>query len=86
MEMSHVVMLVVPVISAVGVWIGNHISNKPKKEDANLNRVEFIVSNLEKFNEKCERKVKRLSYENKTLREKNRHLEHQLNEKEKGGE
>lgn len=86
MEMSHVVMLVVPVISAVGVWVGNHISNKPKKEDTNLNRIEFIVSNLEKFNEKCERKVKRLSYENKTLREKNRNLEYQLHEKEKGGE
>ena len=86
MEMSHIVMIVVPIISAVGVWVGNHISNKPKKEDANLNRVEFIVSNLEKMNERCEGKVKRLAYENKTLREKNRCLEHQLKEKEEGGE
>lgn len=84
MEMNHVVMIIVPVIAGIFGWVGNHISNQPKREDTNLNRIEFIVSNYEKLNDQCEGRVKRLSYENKVLRDKNRHLKSEL--KKKGAE
>lgn len=93
MEMEHVVMIAVGLIAAVGGWISNHISNKPKKEDVNVNRIETIMRSLErqyerseKRVEECEDRYSKACEENRQLREKLRDLRRVLSKLQEGGE
>lgn len=92
MSTEYVVMIIVASITAVGGWIGNHISNKPKRDDSHMNRIELIITKyeswnkaLEKENEDLESRNITLKKENHILREKVDCLEKRIRELE-GGE
>lgn len=77
MSGEYVVMIIVAGITAVGGWIGNHISNKPKRDDSQMNRINLIITQYESWNEV-------LNQENKYLKERNVKLKkevHVLTEK-----
>lgn len=86
MEMQYVAMIVVAVIAAIGGGYGNHISNKPKSEESKHNRIELIITHLEKNWEKCEKRYTKSCEVNRDLRIENRELKRKLEDSQKGGE
>lgn len=59
MSGEYVVMIIVAGITAVGGWIGNHISNKPKRDDSQMNRINLIITQYESWNDDLkERNIK----------------------------
>lgn len=58
MEVEHLVMILVPIIAAVGGWVSNIINNRTEKEDLNIKRIETIISNLEHQYERSEERLK----------------------------
>lgn len=86
MDMQYVVMLAGFIITAVGGWIGNHISNKPKRMESNDNRINTIITHLERNWEKCEKRYTKACDENRALRSEKRALKNELDDLKKGGE
>lgn len=85
MSGEYVVMIIVAGITAVGGWIGNHISNKPKRDDSQMNRVNLIITQYEAWNDDLKERNIKLKKENHVLREKITFLEKRIKELE-GGE
>lgn len=86
MDMQYVVMIAVAVITAAGGWIGNHISNKPKREESQMNKINLIINQLEKNVDNCEKRYSKACEENRLLRDEKRALRRKLEDMEKGGE
>ena len=78
-------MIIVAGITAVGGWIGNHISNKPKRDDSQMNRINLIITQYESWNDDLKERNIKLKKENHVLREKITCLEKRIKELE-GGE
>ncbi|WP_213810594.1 hypothetical protein [Jeotgalicoccus sp. WY2] len=85
MSGEYVVMILVAGITAVGGWIGNHISNKPKRDDSQMNRINLIITQYESWNDDLKERNIKLKKENHVLREKITCLEKRIKELE-GGE
>ena len=85
MSIEYVVMIIVASITAVGGWIGNHISNKPKRDDSHMNRINLIITQYESWNEELKERNVTLKKEVQVLREKVTCLEKRIKELE-GGE
>lgn len=85
MSTEYVVMIIVATITAVGGWIGNKISNKPKNDDNHMNRINLIITQYESWNEELKERNMTLKKENHILREKVTCLEKRIRELE-GGE
>lgn len=85
MSGEYVVMIIVAGITAVGGWIGNHISNKPKRDDSQMNRINLIITQYESWNDDLKERNIKLKKENHILREKITCLEKRIKELE-GGE
>ncbi|MCK1976081.1 hypothetical protein LNK15_03295 [Jeotgalicoccus huakuii] len=85
MSTEYVVMIIVASITAVGGWIGNHISNKPKREDSHMNKINLIITQYEAWNEELKERNVKLKKEVHVLREKVDCLEKRIRELE-GGE
>lgn len=85
MSGEYVVMIIVAGITAVGGWIGNHISNKPKRDDSQMNRINLIITQYEAWNDDLKDRNIKLKKENHVLREKITCLEKRIKELE-GGE
>lgn len=85
MSGEYVVMIIVAGITAVGGWIGNHISNKPKRDDSQMNRINLIITQYESWNDDLKERNIKLKKENHVLREKITILEKRIKELE-GGE
>ena len=85
MSGEYVVMIIVAGITAVGGWIGNHISNKPKRDDSQMNRINLIITQYESWNDDLKERNIKLKKENHVLREKITCLEKLIKELE-GGE
>lgn len=85
MSGEYVVMIIVAGITAVGGWIGNHISNKPKRDDSQMNRINLIITQYESWNDDLKERNIKLKKENHVLREKITFLEKRIKELE-GGE
>lgn len=85
MSGEYVVMIIVAGITAVGGWIGNHISNKPKRDDSQMNRINLIITQYESWNDDLKERNIKLKKENHVLREKITYLEKRIKELE-GGE
>ena len=85
MSGEYVVMIIVAGITAVGGWIGNHISNKPKRDDSHMNRINLIITQYESWNDDLKERNIKLKKENHVLREKITCLEKRIKELE-GGE
>lgn len=85
MSGEYVVMIIVAGITAVGGWIGNHISNKPKRDESNMNRINLIITQYESWNDDLKERNIKLKKENHVLREKITCLEKRIKELE-GGE
>lgn len=85
MSGEYVVMIIVAGITAVGGWIGNHISNKPKRDDSQMNRINLIITQYESWNDELKERNVKLKKENHVLREKITCLEKRIKELE-GGE
>ena len=85
MSGEYVVMIIVAGITAVGGWIGNHISNKPKRDDSQMNRINLIITQYESWNDDLKERNIKLKKENHVLREKITCLEKRIKELE-GGE
>lgn len=85
MSTEYVVMIIVASITAVGGWIGNHISNKPKRDDSHMNRINLIITQYESWNEELKERNVTLKKEVQVLREKVTCLEKRIKELE-GGE
>lgn len=71
MSTEYVVMIIVASITAVGGWIGNHISNKPKREDSHMNKINLIIMQYESWNEALKKENGKLSERNVTLKKEN---------------
>ena len=85
MSGEYVVMIIVAGITAVGGWIGNHISNKPRRDDSQMNRINLIITQYESWNDDLKERNIKLKKENHVLREKITILEKRIKELE-GGE
>lgn len=85
MSGEYIVMIIVAGITAVGGWIGNHISNKPKRDDSQMNRINLIITQYEAWNDDLKERNIKLKKENHVLREKITCLEKRIKELE-GGE
>lgn len=85
MSGEYVVMIIVAGITAVGGWIGNYISNKPKRDDSHMNRINLIITQYESWNDDLKERNIKLKKENHVLREKITCLEKRIKELE-GGE
>lgn len=85
MSGEYVVMIIVAGITAVGGWIGNHISNRPKRDDSQMNRINLIITQYESWNDDLKERNIKLKKENHVLREKITCLEKRIKELE-GGE
>lgn len=85
MSGEYVVMIIVAGITAVGGWIGNHISNKPKRDDSQMNRINLIITQYESWNDDLKERNIKLKKENHVLREKITCLKKRIKELE-GGE
>lgn len=85
MDLQYFVMIAVAVITAVGGWIGNHISNKPKRDESNMNRINLIITQYESWNDDLKERNIKLKKENHVLREKIESLEKRIQQLE-GGE
>lgn len=85
MSGEYVVMIIVAGITAVGGWIGNHISNKPKRDDSQMNRINLIITQYESWNDDLKERNIKLKKENHVLREKIESLEKRIQQLE-GGE
>lgn len=85
MSGEYVVMIIVAGITAVGGWIGNHISNKPRRDDSQMNRINLIITQYESWNDDLKERNIKLKKENHVLREKITCLEKRIKELE-GGE
>lgn len=85
MSMEYVVMIIVAGITVIGGIYGNHISNKPKKEDNHMNRINLIITQYESWNDDLKERNIKLKKENHVLREKITCLEKRIKELE-GGE
>lgn len=85
MSGEYVVMIIVAGITAIGGWIGNHISNKPKRDDSQMNRINLIITQYESWNDDLKERNIKLKKENHVLREKITCLEKRIKELE-GGE
>ena len=85
MSGEYVVMIIVAGITAVGGWIGNHISNKPRRDDSQMNRINLIITQYESWNDDLKERNIKLKKENHVLREKITCLEKRIRELE-GGE
>lgn len=82
MEMEYVVIIAVPILTGIAGWVGNHISNRPKRENNNMNKIQLIIAEYEKMNQRCEERNLRMCEENRDLRDKNRNLKKELEEGE----
>ena len=85
MSMEYAVMIIVAGITVIGGWIGNHISNKPKRDDSQMNRINLIITQYESWNDDLKERNIKLKKENHVLREKITCLEKRIKELE-GGE
>lgn len=85
MDAQYVVMIAVAIITAAGGWVGNHISNKPKRDDSHMNRINLIITQYESWNEILTQKNIKLKKEVHVLTEKVTRLEKRIKELE-GGE
>lgn len=80
METEHFVMILVPIIAAVGGWVSNIINNSAEKDDLNIKRIETIISNLEQQYERSEERLKYCEQRCKDERDENIKLKKSLNE------
>lgn len=71
MSTEYVVMIMVAVISVVGGWVSNHISNRPKHDESNMNRIDLIIKQYESWNEALKKENGKLSERNVTLKKEN---------------
>lgn len=85
MDTQYIVMLASVVITAVGGWVANHISNKPKRDESNMNRINLIITQYESWNDDLKERNIKLKKENHVLREKIESLEKRIQQLE-GGE
>ena len=77
MDTAQIVIIITSSVGVVGTIVANVVSNKPKREDSINNRVDSIFREQEKIRdyykgqaENCEKRVTRLTQENRTLRQK----------------
>lgn len=60
MDSEYIKLIIVPIIAAVGGWIGNIITNRPKHEDISMNRINLVITQYEKIIEENNRTIKHL--------------------------
>lgn len=82
MTFEYGVMILIAVITGVTGWVSNIITNRPKKEEANHNRVNWIVTEYEKSLERSREENKCLREEVKELRQKIEELTLKIKEME----
>lgn len=77
MDTAQIVIIITSSVGVVGTIVANVVSNKPKREDSINNRVDSIFREQEKIRdhykdqaEDCEKRVIKLSHENRSLRQK----------------
>ena len=85
MEAEYIFMLAGVIITAIGGWVANHISNKPKRDESNMNRINLIITQYVSWNDDLKERNIKLKKENHVLREKITCLEKRIKELE-GGE
>lgn len=85
MDLQYLVMIAVACITAAGGWIGNHISNKPKRDESHMNRINLIITQYESWNDELKERNVKLKKEVHVLRGKVTCLEKRIRELE-GGE
>lgn len=93
MSIENIAMFAVPVISLLGLWGANIISNRPKREDAIQKRIETIMVGLEKDIDRkikqledCEARCSRSNEENRGYRAEIKRYKQMLRELQKGGD
>lgn len=84
MSIEYGTLIIVAIITAVGGWIGNYISNKPKRDDSHMNRINLIITQYESWNEELKKRNVKLKEENRVLHEKVSCLEKRVRELEGG--
>lgn len=82
MSTDYIVSILLGLISAVALWIGNHISNRPKKDETNVNKINTILSYYEKINDDWEKRYERAEARNQSLCEENTRLRKRIKELE----
>lgn len=75
MTFEYGVMILIAIITGAAGWVSNIITNRPKNEEANYNRVNWIVTEYEKS-------LKRTREENDSLRAENKDLKLKIKELE----
>ena len=60
MDSEYIKLIIVPIIAAVGGWVGNIITNRPKHEDNSMNRINLVMSQYEKIIEENNRTINHL--------------------------
>ena len=68
-------MILIAIITGAAGWVSNIITNRPKNEEANYNRVNWIVTEYEKSLERTREENDSLRAENKDLKLKIKELE-----------
>src|SRR5699024_5694453 len=58
MDVEHLVMILVPIIAAVGGWVSNIINNRTEKEDLRIKRIETIINNVQHQYKSSEERLK----------------------------
>lgn len=75
MTFEYGVMILIAIITGAAGWVSNIITNRPKNEEANYNRVNWIVTEYEKSLERTREENDSLRAENKDLKLKIKELE-----------
>lgn len=70
MTFEYGVMILIAIITGAAGWVSNIITNRPKNEEANQNRVNWIVTEYEKSLERSREENICLREEIKELRQK----------------
>jgi predicted RNase H-like nuclease (RuvC/YqgF family) len=82
MSTDYIVSILLGLISAVALWIGNLITNRPKKDETNVNKINTILSYYEKINDDWEKRYERAEARNQTLCDENDRLRKRIKELE----
>lgn len=71
MYAEYIAMILVAIISAVGVIWGNHITTKPKTEDANINRINLMMDQYQRIIEENNLTIKHLKSKISEMKDEN---------------
>lgn len=58
--MEYIKLIIMPLLIMAGGWVGNWITNAPKREDASINRLNLVMNQYDKIIEENNRTIKHL--------------------------